>query len=77
MAEASLDDLLEQLAEVEDQISETTGAVGFHIGSMTVDEKSSYDQLIQQRADLKLLIGNIRAGGTSTDNSSPASFSME
>lgn len=77
MADVPLADLETQLEEVEDQIRQQTGAPGFNIGGLTVDEEQLYTRLVAQRADLQWRINNVRNGGGSNDNCRAASFSSE
>lgn len=77
MAEETVDSLLIQLREVEDQIKEMTGAPDFNVGSLSIDESELYRRLVEQRADLNLRIGYMRAGAASGDNCGGSAFGME
>ena len=77
MADMTQADLETQLAEVENQIAQMTGAPGFSIGGLTVDESKLYGDLTSQRSDLQWRVSNMRAGGGANDNCRASSFSME
>ncbi len=69
MAEETIESLGIQLAEVEDQIKEMTGAPDFSVGGLSIDEGELYKRLVSQRADLQWRISNMRSGAASGDNS--------
>ena len=57
-----------QLDEVTDELSEITGATGFSVGGLSVDEKSAFDQLLKQKAHCEHMITRLGSGSASTAN---------
>ncbi len=57
-----------QLAEVEDEIAGTVGAVGFRAGSLSVDDNSKLNGLYERRHICSQRIEALRAGASSTAN---------
>lgn len=66
MTSAELAALQAELDEVNDQLAEMVGAPNFSVGSLTIDENTLHQNLIQRKASLEWRIANPNGDKTST-----------
>lgn len=70
MAERTVEDIREELAEIDAELRDMVGSPDFNVSGMSVDEQTLHNRLMERKASLELQIAAIGNGGTSEQNAS-------